>query len=108
MPAAQGLADLIRRVKNTIQNNPRRRALAAKLYSLDQKIEPARPWLFIREMDDLLGELDNVLLAQLSDLLGEYPVLPSALQHPEEIAHLPVIHTCRQVEMVERFLGELK
>ena len=108
MPAAQGLADLIRRVKNTIQENPRRRDLAAKLFSLDQKIKAARPWLFVREMDDLLGELDNDLLAQLSDLLGEYPVLPSALQRPEEVAHLPVIHTCEQVEMVGRFLGELK
>ena len=108
MPAAQGLADLLRRVRDTIQDTPRRRDLAAKLSSLDKKIKAARPWLFVREMDDLLGELDNDLLVQLSELLGEYPVLPAALQRPEGGARLPVIHTCGQVEMVERFLGELK
>jgi len=108
MPAAHGLADLMRRVKDTIQDTPRRRDLAAKLSSLDKKIKAARPWLFVQEMDDLLGELDNDLLVQLSDLLGEYPVLPSALQRPEEVNRLPVIHTGGQVEMVERFLAELK
>jgi hypothetical protein len=108
MPAAQGLADLMRRVKDTLHDIPRRRNLTTKLSSLDKKIKAGRPWLFVQEMDDLLGESDNDLLAQLSDLLGEFPVLPSSLQNPEEVANLPVIHTCGQVEMVERYLGELK
>jgi hypothetical protein len=107
MPAAQCLACLMRRVKDTLQDTSRRRDLAAKLSSLDKKIKAARPWLFVQEMDDLLGELNNDLLAKLSDLLGEYPVLPAAWQRPEEVARLPVIHTCGQVEIVERFLVEL-
>lgn len=91
MPAARSLAELMRRVKRTIRDTRRRRDLAGKLLSLDQKIKAARPWLFVPEMEDLLGELDNDLLAQLSDLLGQYPILPSALRRPEDITRLPVI-----------------
>ncbi len=108
MPAARSLAELIRRAKDTIQDTRRRRDLHGKLLSLNKKIKAARPWLFVPEMDDLLGELDNAVLAQMSDLLGEYPVLPSVLQRPEDITRLPVIHSCGQVALIERCLAELK
>ncbi len=98
----------MRRVKDTIHDTWRRRELLGKLLSLDKKIKEARPWLFVPEMDDLLGEMDNDVLAQLSDLLGEYPVLPSVLQRPEDNGRVSMIHTCGQVAIIERYLTELK
>jgi hypothetical protein len=108
MPAARSLAELVRRVKDTIHDTWRRRELLGKLLSLDKKIKEGRPWLFAPEMDDLLGEIDNDVLAQLSDLLSEYPVLPSVLQRPEDNGRVSMIHTCGQVAIIERYLTELK
>jgi hypothetical protein len=107
IPTARCLAEVMRRVKDTLHSTRRRRDLAEKLLSLDKKIKASQPWLFVQEIDDLLGELDNDVLAQLSDLLSEYPVLPSALQRPEDNARLPVIHTYKQVVTIEQYLIEL-
>ncbi|WP_419657173.1 hypothetical protein Dvar_63110 [Desulfosarcina variabilis str. Montpellier] len=107
MPAARCLAELMRQVDDNLHGKRRRYELAVKRLSLNKKIRANRPWLFVPEIDDLLGEVDNAVLAQLSDLISEYPLLPPVLQRPEDIARLPVIRTGEQVALIKRFLIEL-
>jgi len=107
MPAARCLAELMRRIDDNLHCKRRRFELACRRQSLNKKIRANRPWLFVPEIDDLLGELDNDVLAQLSDLISEYPLLPPVLQRPEDNARLPVIRTDEQVAMIERFLSEM-
>ena len=107
IPAARCLAELMRRVDDNLHCKRRRYELAVKRLSLNKKLRAKRPWLFVPEIDDLLGEMDNDVLAQLSDLISEYPLLPPVLQRPEDNARLPVIRTGEQVAMIERFLAEM-
>lgn len=107
MPAALCLAELMRRADDDLHCKRRRYELAVKRLSLNKKIRANRPWLFVPEIDDLLGEMDNDVLAQLSDLISEYPLLPPVLQRPEDNARLPVIRTVEQVVIIEHFLVEL-
>ena len=107
MTAAETLSALIRQAKNGTSEKQHPYELAALSDALEKKITVSQPWLFLSEIDDLLGYLDNDLLSSLIDVLREYPTLPAEMAIKEGGTRLPLIYSQGQIQCIETWLADL-